>query len=119
RNFLMRIIRASLFISVAGVMLTAIYGCAVHGSQGTNTDEPVATVTYCELMKDPKRYDGKVIRVKAILGRNFEVSSLSSEEACSKGNPDYLTQTATWVSYYKTYVEDGDSEEAKNNRNVS
>ena len=115
----MRIIRASVFVSVAGVMLVAIYGCTVQGSQGTTADEPVATVTYCELMKDPKRYDDKVIRVKGILGRNFEVSSLSGEEDCSKGNPDYLTQTATWVSYYKTYVEDGDSEEAKNNRNVS
>jgi len=115
----MRMIPASVFAAVVGVMLAAIYGYTVQGSQGADTDAPVATVTFCELMKDPKRYDDKVIRVKGVLGKNFEVSSLSGEEDCSKGNPDYLSQSATWVSYYKTYVEDGDSEEAKNNRSVS
>lgn len=109
----MRIIRASIFVSVAGVMLAAIYGCAVRGSQGTATDDPVATVTYCELMKDPKRYHDKVVRVNALFGRDFEQSSLFSEEDCSNGKPDYASQSATWVSYYKTYVVDGDSEEAK------
>jgi hypothetical protein len=115
----MRIIRASIFVSVAGMMLFAIYGCAVKGYQGTAADDPVATVTYCELMKDPKRYHDKVVRVNALFGRDFEQSSLFSEEDCSKGKPDYASQSATWVSYYKTYVIDGDSEEAKNNRNVS
>lgn len=51
----MRIFRASVFVSVAGVMMVAIYGCTVHGSQGPAADDPVATVTYCELMKNPKR----------------------------------------------------------------
>ena len=108
----MRIIRASVFVSVAVVMLVAIYGCTVEGSQGTAADDPVATVTYCELMKDPKRYHDKVVRVNAVYGRDFEQSFLSDQEDCSK-------ESATWVSYYKTFVIDGDSEEAKNNRNVS
>ena len=106
----MRVIRASVFVSVAVVMLVAIHGCTVEGSQGT--DDPVATVTYCELMKDPKRYHDKVVRVNAVYGRDFEQSFLSDQEDCSK-------ESATWVSYYKTFVIDGDSEEAKNNRNVS
>ena len=115
----MRRIRASVFAAVAGVMLAAIYGCTVQGSQDTTTDDPLATVTYCELMKNPKRYHDKVVRVNAVFGRDFEQSSLSAEEDCSKGKQDPASQSATWVSYYKTYVIDGDSEEAKNNRNVS
>lgn len=115
----MRIIRASVFVSIAGVLLAAIYGCTVQGSQGTAADDPVATVTYCELMKNPKRYHDKVVRVNALFGRDFEQSSLFAEEDCSKGKPDNASPSATWVSYYKTYVIDGDSEEAKNNRNVS
>jgi len=54
----------------------------------------------------------------AVFGRDFEQSSLFDEEDCSKGKPGY-EQSATWVSYYKTFVIDGDSEEAKNNRKVS
>ena len=115
----MRMIRASVFAAVAGVMLAAIYGSTVQGSQGTAADEPVVTVTFCELMKNPKLYHDKVVRVNALFGRDFEQSSLFSEEDCSKGKPDYASLSATWVSYYKTYVIDGDSEEAKNNRNVS
>jgi len=115
----MRIIRASVFAAVAGVMLVAIYGCAVRGSQGTAVDDPVATVTYCELMKDPKRYHDKVVRVNALFGREFEQSSLFAEEDCSKGKPGSASQSDTWVSYYKTFVFEGDSEEAKNNRAVS
>ena len=100
------------------MMLVAIYGCAVQGSQGTATDDPVATVTYCELLKNPKRYHDKVVRVNAIFGRDFERSSLSAEEDCSKGKSADL-ESATWVSYDKTFVMDGDSEEAKNNEKVS
>src|SRR5687767_4490187 len=114
----MRMIRASIFVSVVGMMLVAVYGCAVHGSQDTAADDPVATVTYCELMKNPKRYHDKVVRVNALFGRDFEQSSLFSEEDCSKGKTDYASLSATWVSYYKTFVIDGDSEEARNNRNV-
>ena len=116
----MRIIRASIFLSVAGVVVMASYGCSVQGSHGTAADDPVATVTYCELMKDPKRYHDKVVRVNALYGRDFEQSSLSDEEDCSKGKPDnYASQSSTWVSYYKTFIIDGDSEEAKNNRALS
>ena len=85
-------------------MLVAIYGCAVHGSQDTAADDPVATMTYCELMKNPKRYHDKVVRVNALFGRDFEQSSLFSEEDCSKGKPDYASLSATWV-----FVIDGDS----------
>lgn len=118
----MRIIRTLVFVSVAGVMLVMIYDCAVRGSQETanqNGDEPVATVTYCQLLKDPKRFHNKVVRVNAVFERGFERSSLSDEEDCSKGKPASASQSDTWVSHDKSFVIDGDSDEAKKNRNVS
>ena len=115
----MRIIRSLVFVSLAGVMLVVICGCAVEGSQGTanqNGDEPEA-VTYCQLMKDPKRFHNKVVRVNALYERDFEQSYLFDEEDCPSGKPGYPSDT--WVSYDKTFVMEGDSDEAKNNRNVS
>ena len=115
----MRMIRAAVFVSVAGMMLVGIYGCAVQGSQGTVADDPVATVTYCELMKNPKRYHDKVVRVNALFSRNFEVSSLHDEEDCTKAKQDYTSQSSTWVGYDKTFAMEGDSDEAKKNQDVS
>ncbi len=98
----MRIIQASVFAGVAGVMLVAIYGCAVQGSQGAAADDvPVATVSFCELMKDPKRYHDKIVRVNALWGRDFEESTLFDED-CSKGKPNYASKSATWVSLSST-----------------
>ena len=113
--------RTSVFAGVAGVMLFVICGCAVRGSQETanqNGDEPVATVTYCQLLKDPKRFHNKVVRINAVFERGFEKSSLSDHEGCSKGRPGYA-QSDTWVSYDKAFIMEGDSDEAKDNQNVS
>ena len=114
----MRILRALVFVSLAGVMLVAMYGCAVQGSQGTVTDDPVATVTYCELLKHPKRFHNRVVRVNAVFERGFEKSSLSGGEGCTRGKSGQ-GQSDTWVSHDKSFVIEGDSDEAKNNRNVS
>ena len=117
----MRVIQTSVFVSLAGMMLVAICGCAVHGSQETanqNGNEPVATVTYCQLLKDPKRFHDKVVRINAVFEQGFEKSSLSDDENCSRGKPGY-SQSDTWVSLDKSFVNDGDSEEAKNNKKVS
>ena len=118
----MRILRISVIAGLAGVMLIAICGCAVRGSQETanqNGDEPVATVTYCQLLKDPKRFHNKVVRVNAVFDRGFERSSLSDEAECSKGKPAHASQSDTWVSYDKAFVMEGNSDEAKNNQDVS
>ena len=118
----MRIIRYSVIAGLAGVMLIVMWGCAVRGSQETpnqNGDEPVATVTYCQLLKDPKRFHNKVVRVNAVFERGFEKSSLFDEADCSKGKPGHASQSDTWVSHDKAFIIDGDSDEAKSNRNVS
>jgi hypothetical protein len=114
----MRLIRTALFVSLAVVVLVAICGCAVKGSSGTTNDDPVATVSYCELIKHPKRFHNRVVRINAVFERGFEKSSLSDDEGCSKGRPGYA-QSDTWVSLDKSFVMDGESDEAKNNRNVS
>ena len=115
----MRMIRASIFVSVAGMMLVAIYGCAVRGAQGTTADDQVPTVTYCELMKNPKRYHDKVVRVNALFTRDFEVSALHDEDDCTKGKPDDASLSSTWVGHDKAFVMEGDSDEAKTNQEVS
>jgi hypothetical protein len=113
-------IRASVYVSLAGVMLVTMYGCAVQGSQGTVVDDPVATVTYCELLKHPERFHNKVVRINAIFQQEFEKSSLSDEEGCSKDKATSATaQSETWVSFDKSFVMDGESDEAKTNRTVS
>jgi len=114
----MRIIQSVILV---GVVLMAIYGCTIKGSKGTNVgDDPVATVTYCDLLKHPERFHNKVVRVNAVFESGFEKSSLSDSEGCSKGKVTSGTaQSDTWVSFDKSFVMDGDSDEAKTNRTVS
>jgi hypothetical protein len=111
----MRIFR----VLIAGVVLIAV-GYAAVGSNQTAGDDPVATVTYCELLQHPKRFHNKVVRVTAIFEQGFEKSSLSDEASCNKGEATAAyAQSDTWVSYDKLFVTDGDSDEARNNQNVS
>lgn len=112
-------IRASVFVSLAGMTLVAVFGCAVRGSQGPTADDQIPTVTYCELMKNPKRYHDKVVRVRALFTRRFEVSALHDEEDCTKGKPDNASLSSTWVGYDKSFLMEGDSDEAKNNQEIS
>lgn len=114
--------RTVLFITLAGVALLAICGCAIKGSQGpaNNTDGSVTTVTFCELMKHPERFHNKVVRVvDAVFEQEFEQMSLGDRGICNKNNPMDDAQFGTWVSYDKSFVMDGDSDEAKNNQKVS
>ena len=106
-------------ILVVGVVLITV-GYAAAGSHQTGSDEPVATVTYCELIKHPKRFHNKVVRVTGIFEHGFEKSSLADEEVCSSGKPVAgAAQSDTWVSYDKAFVRDGDSDEARSNQEVS
>ena len=78
--------RTVLLISLAGMALAAICGFGVTASQ--TGDDPVATVTYCELLKHPKRFHNKVVRVTAVFERDFEQSYLFDEEGgCRGGAP--------------------------------
>ena len=110
-----------IIISLVAIALLACSSFKVEGShQNPNTvsDDPVATVTYCELIKHPKRFHNKVVRVTAIFERQFERSSLSDEAGCDSGKVG-AGQSDTWVSHDKSFVIDGDSEQAKLNESVS
>jgi len=93
--------------------------CAAKGSKGPSddtTDKAVPKVTYCELIKHPEKFDGKVVEVTAIYGNGFEKSYLYDKELCKNNDP---SQPQTWGAYDKSFVMEGDSEEAKTNSKIS
>ena len=58
-----------LFIILALAILLS--GSSVANAQGIAADKPqVPTVSFCDLARNPSRYDGKTVRVRAILIRN-------------------------------------------------
>lgn len=90
-------------------------GCAVTRSQtkadGGGTDV-AATVSFCELVRNADRFHEKVVRVKVIYEKGFEKSYLYDPECRSN-------TSQMWVNYHKSFVQDGDSEEARKNRMIS
>jgi hypothetical protein len=84
--------------------------CAVTKSQ-TNPDVALE-VSYCKLVDNPDRYHEKLVRVSGVYERGFEKSYLYDPECRSN-------QSQMWVSHHKSFVLDGDSEEARKNRTIS
>jgi hypothetical protein len=100
----MRLFFTAILVSVTAV---AICGYPVNGSKGLSNDTDdvnVPKVTYCELIKHPKRFHDKVVEVTAIFERGFEKSYLFDEEGCNKG----LRQFETWVGHDESFVIEGD-----------
>jgi hypothetical protein len=61
--------RLMVFIILALAILLS--GSSVANAQGTSADKPqVPTVSFCDLARNPSRYDGKTVRVRATLIRN-------------------------------------------------
>jgi len=88
--------------------------CAAQGAK--SDDNTIPKVTYCELVKHPEKYDDKVIEVTAIYGNGFEKSYLYDKDLCNNHDP---SRPQTWVAYDKSFVMEGDSEEAKTNSKIS
>jgi hypothetical protein len=106
----MRIFLTALFVALSTVAIWA------HAGQGGKADDQdVPKVTYCELIKHPEKFDDKVVEVTAIYGNGFEKSYLYDKDLCKKG----MDQPQTWVAYDKSFVMEGDSEEAKTNSAIS
>jgi hypothetical protein len=99
------------------IILTAILLSLTGISQGPSNDPAnvAPKVTYCELIKHPEKFHDKVVEITAIFERDFEVSYLFDESGCQKG----LKRSEMWVDHDKSFVSEGDSEEAKNNNKVS
>ena len=102
-----------IFLATIVVGLIAVAICAGAGAKADDQDVP--KVTYCELLKHPKKFDDRVVEVTAIYGNGFEKSFLYDKDLCKKG----IEQPQTWVAYDKSFVMDGDSEEAKTNSAIS
>ena len=85
---------------ILGVVLTALLFClgvSVPATQNNNSSpaSDVKTVPFCDLVRDPKLYDGKLVRVRAIFSSNFEKSVLSA--------PDCPAE-ATWLHVPDSYA---------------
>lgn len=104
----MRIFLSLLFVALSTV---AICTRAARGSD----DKTVPKITYCELIKHSEKYDDRVVEVTAIFENGFEKSYLYDDEGCKNG----LSKRETWVGFDKSFVMDGDSEEARTNSKIS
>ena len=95
----------SWYSSVCLATLISMSACS-HQGDGKQLEFPPSysdaihkamTVSFCELVRDPERYDKKVIRVKAVLFRGMENTYLT-DPACA-GKDLYL-----WVEFDESYL---------------
>jgi hypothetical protein len=94
-------------------------------TNNVNSESPdlskVETVSYCELIKNPMKYDHKIVRLRAIYFNAFERSFLY-DETCEAGKPPTAPEKVpaeTWAEWDKSFVSKGDSEEAVLNRELN
>jgi hypothetical protein len=94
-------------------------------NSNVNSEPPdlskVETVSYCELIKNPTKYDHKIVRVRAIYFNEFERSYLY-DETCEIGKTPIAPEKVpaeTWAEWDKSFVSKGDSAEAVLNRQLN
>jgi hypothetical protein len=108
----------AVFVTIVGYILIAVSACTTASLSGLKGSGNVPTVTYCDLTSRPEFYDGKVVRIRAILDNGFEQRYLY-DLICKIGEaPKTLKQTPaeTWVDLDPSFQVKGDTEEAKKNR---
>lgn len=88
----MRLIRTITIVSAA-CLSTLLPGML---SRATAQNREDATVSYCDLMRKPEQYSGKVVRVSAIYRYGFEWSELYCLECVSEAR--------TWVDLTESFV---------------
>lgn len=88
----MRLIRrtTTIFFASLSMLLTGML------SPATAQNREYQTVSYCELMRSPEQYQGKVIRVSAIYQYGFEWSELYC--------PECVNEAKTWVDLDESFV---------------
>ena len=119
---------------------TEITAIAVNQSNGTNKTpmtmptntnknietapvdlSKIPTVSYCDLIKNAAEYDKKIVRVRAIYFNEFERSFLY-DKTCKTDQPPSAPEKVpaeTWAQWDKSLVSNGDSIEAKTNRQLN
>ena len=81
----------------------------------------IPTVTYCNLITNASDYDKKVVRVRAIYFSAFEKIYLY-DDRCETGQPPGAPEKVpaeTWAERDKSFVSQGDSDEARLNRRLN
>ena len=89
----MRLIRKTTTIAFAASLSLLLTG-TLSRARAQNREYP--TVSYCELMRSPEQYRGKVIRVSAIYQYGFEWSTLFCHECPNEAK--------TWVDLDESFV---------------
>jgi len=89
----MRLIRRTTTIAFAASLSLLLTGTLSHA---TAQDREYPTVGYCDLMRSPEQYRGKVVRVTAIYRYGFEWSELYCLECVSEAR--------TWVDLDESFV---------------
>jgi hypothetical protein len=89
----MRLIRRTTTIVFAASLSMLLTGTL---SRATAQNREYPTVSYCDLMRSPERYRGKVVRVSAIYRYGFEWSELYCLECVSEAR--------TWVDLDESFV---------------
>lgn len=54
------------------------------GSSDSVDDQAIPSVSYCGILKDPKAYTGKLVRIKAVWQFGFEITSLYDRKCREK-----------------------------------
>lgn len=98
-----------------------VNGKTIDSQSPLNDLSKVETVTYCELVKNPAKYNHKIVRVRAIYFNAFERTYLY-DETCEVEKLPYAPEKVpaeTWAEWDKSFVSKGESEEAKLNRQLN
>jgi len=74
-------------------LIFAILYLSLSACSSSQSDQKIPLVAYCDLVRNPSKYDGQEVRVKAIYTTGFEWAFLSDEKCPSKKD----NATRTWV----------------------
>jgi hypothetical protein len=83
-------------LQIALAVLTLAAGIYPHQSSAPLSSADIPTVDYCELIRNPSKYDQKIIRVRATYARSGSQDSKLYEFGC-----DYYG--STWVEFDPAY----------------
>jgi len=74
---------------IATLMLSVPLFCMVGADSGQELEKEIATVSYCDLLRNPAKYDKATVCLTALYTRGFEISALD--------DPKCDSQKSTWV----------------------
>ena len=86
------------YLFLIGVFASLASTCLMPLSarvSGPSFTSDVPTVAYCDLIRNPKRYDDKLIRIRAIYRYGYEWSQFYC--------PGCLSEGETWVDFEKSF----------------